>query len=158
MRAQVIMLRGDQHSGKSTTIRLVYDMLLANGARVVRTRVKEGAVNRDFNAILLYNYTLVVFHSTGDTLKQVSEHLADVGICGNNKVVGSNEVEVSVSKDVTSEIVAQYQFDRVVLVTACRADSKYDKLINVSKAIELRKCAADDIDNAKIAKSVVSHI
>ena len=152
------MLRGDQHSGKSTTIRLVYDMLLADGAKVVRARVKEGAVNRDFNAILLYNNTLVVFHSTGDTLKQVRDHLADVGICGNNKVVGSNEVEVSVSKDVTSEIVAQYQFDRVVLVTACRADSKYDKLIKVSKAIELRKFAADDIDNAKIAKSVLSHI
>ena len=152
------MLRGDQHSGKSTTIRLVYDMLLANGARVVRTRVKEGAVNRDFNAILLYNNTLVVFHSTGDTLKQVRGHLADVGICGNNKVVGSNEVEVSVSKDVTSAIVAQYQFDRIALVTACREDSIYDNLIKESKAIVLHKFAADDIDNAKIAKRVVSLI
>lgn len=152
------MLRGDQHSGKSTTIRLVYDMLLADGAKVVRARVKEGAVNRDFNAILLYNNTLVVFHSTGDTPKQVKAHLADVGICGNNMVVGSNEVEVSVSKDVTSEIVAQYQFDRVVLVTACRADSTYDSLIKESKAIVLHKFNADDIDDAIVAKRVLGLI
>lgn len=158
MRAQVIMLRGDQHSGKSTTIRLVYDMLLADGAKVVRTRVKEGAVNRDFNAILLYNNTLVVFHSTGDTPKQVREHLADVGIYGNNKVIGSNEVEVSTSTDVTEDIVSQYQFKRFVLVTACREDSTYDNLINDSKAIALLKFAADDIDNAIVAKRVVSLI
>ena len=158
MRAQVIMLRGDQHSGKSTTIRLVYDMLLVNGAKVVRTRVKEGAVNRDFNAILLYNNTLVVFHSTGDAPKQVKAHLADVGIGTSNSIIGSNEVEVDISNDVTAQIVTQNKFDRIILVTACREDSTYDSLIKESKAIVLHKFNADDIDDAIVAKRVLGLI
>lgn len=154
MKAQVIMLRGDGDAGKSTAIKLVYDMLLADGASIVRTRVQEGAVKRDFNAILLFNNTLVVFHSTGDTPNQVKDHLADVGISANNPIIGNNEVEVGISTDVTVEIVSQYQFDRVVLVTACRNEPKYDNLIKESKAIVLHKFNADDIDNAKVAKRV----
>lgn len=158
MRAQVIMLRGDGNTGKSTTIKLVYDMLLVAGAKVVRARVKEGAVNRDFNAILLYNNTLVVFHSTGDAPKQVKEHLADVGIGTNNPIIGSNEVEVNISNDVTAQIVNQNKFDRIILVTACRENSTYDSLIKASKAIVLHKFNADDIDNAKVAKRVLDLI
>lgn len=158
MRAQAIILRGEQHSGKSTTIRLVYDMLLADGAKVVRTRVKEGVVNRDFNTILLYNNTLVVFHSTGDAPKQLKEHLADVGIGTSNSIIGSNEVEVGISNDVTAQIVTQNKFDRIILVTACREDSTYDRLIKDSKAIVLHKFNADDIDNAKVAKRVLGLI
>lgn len=158
MRAQVIMLRGDGNTGKSTTIKLVYDMLLADGASIIRNRVQEGAIKRDFNAILLYNNTLVVFHSTGDTTRQVVDHLTDVGIGANNQVIGSNEVEVDISNDVTAQIVNQNKFDRIILVTACRADTKYDKLIKASKAIELHKFNADDIDNAKVAKRVLGLI
>ena len=66
----LIVLRGDQHQGKNTTIRLVYDILLFEGAQITTPRA-PGRNTADFETILTLNNQRIAICSAGDKLCNV---------------------------------------------------------------------------------------
>ena len=73
---KTIILYGGAGSGKSTTIRLLYYVLLYLGARIIRPR-SNGSFYRDFNCILYMDGKSVYLYSLGDTIKAVENALND---------------------------------------------------------------------------------
>ena len=67
---QTIILYGGSGSGKSTTIRLLYYILLYLRAKVLRPRSNHG-FSGDFNCILAFNGKKIYLHSLGDTIVSV---------------------------------------------------------------------------------------
>lgn len=136
--ARIIMLQGDKNVGKTTTIRLVYDSLLMKDAKIITPRQQEGAVKRDFSAILLYGTKLIIFHSTGDAPSQVEKHI------------------INIDKEVAA--ITNVVCQDVVLITACRKSRTYNKIIRASGAVVVQKTNADDMENVKVAKKVLQLI
>lgn len=67
---KLIVLRGDKHQGKTTTIRLVYDILLFEGAKITTPRT-PGRNTDDFETILEHNNQRIAICSAGDVLYNV---------------------------------------------------------------------------------------
>lgn len=62
---EIIMLRGGHSSGKTTTLNIVYDNLIAAGA-VSTNKQPLGGDPGDFSDLLHYNGMQVVFFTMGD--------------------------------------------------------------------------------------------
>ena len=73
---KAIILYGETGSGKSTTIRLLYYVLLYLVAKMIRTRSNKSFYN-DFNCILSVDGQSVYLYSLGDTIKAVENALND---------------------------------------------------------------------------------
>ena len=67
---KIIVVKGSPNSGKTTSIRLVYDLLLYLGAEIDVAR-KSDKIHIDFDAELLYNGNRIAISSAGDVLKNM---------------------------------------------------------------------------------------
>ena len=67
---KIIVVKGNPNSGKTTSIRLVYDILLYLGAEIDIAR-KYGKTHIDFDTELLYNGKRIAICSAGDVLKNI---------------------------------------------------------------------------------------
>ena len=70
---KIIALRGKNNSGKSSTIRLLYDLLVAHGYKVVSSNL--GHDGSDFRAVLKKRNALVGITSASDTYDLVHDDL-----------------------------------------------------------------------------------
>lgn len=73
---KIIVVKGNPNSGKTTSIRLVYDLLLYKGAKIDKPR-NSGKIYADFDTELLYNEKRVAISSAGDVLKNMRKTIAD---------------------------------------------------------------------------------
>jgi hypothetical protein len=73
---KIIALRGKGNSGKSTTIRILHDLLLQNEFRQVSSNLK--AEGGDFIAIFSKNEKYIGITSSGDTYDLVHQHLLEL--------------------------------------------------------------------------------
>ena len=72
----IIALRGKGNSGKSTTIRLLYDILLQDGFQLIQSNFQiEGG---DFIAVYSKMSNLIGITSSGDTYDLVYDHLQNL--------------------------------------------------------------------------------
>ena len=71
---KLIVLRGGPNEGKTTTLRLVYDILLFQGARIVVPRA-PGRNTYDFKTVLEYEEKRIAIYSAGDLLYDVEEKI-----------------------------------------------------------------------------------
>ncbi len=67
---KIIVVKGNPNSGKTTSIRLVYDMLLYFGAEIEKPR-SSGKTYTDFDTELLYKEKRIAISSAGDVLKNI---------------------------------------------------------------------------------------
>ncbi|MDE5690663.1 MAG: hypothetical protein K2I13_00345 [Alistipes sp.] len=68
---KIIMLRGKDYSGKTTTLNLVYDELVNNRKAKVCSYVKLGWKGDDFACTLDYNNQKVAIFSMGDYVDDI---------------------------------------------------------------------------------------
>lgn len=71
---KIIVIKGNPNSGKTTSIRLVYDLLLYKGAKIDKPR-NSGKTYADFDTELLYKEKRVAISSVGDVLKNIHKTL-----------------------------------------------------------------------------------
>ena len=67
---KIIVVKGNPNSGKTTSIRLVYDLLLYKGATITNPR-NSGKAYTDFDTELLYDKKRIAISSAGDVLKNI---------------------------------------------------------------------------------------
>lgn len=67
---KIIVVKGNPNSGKTTSIRLVYDLLLYKGATISKAR-GLGKTYADFDTELLYKEKRIAISSAGDVLKNI---------------------------------------------------------------------------------------
>ena len=67
---KIIVVKGNPNSGKTTSIRLVYDLLLYKGATITKPR-NSGKTYTDFDTELLYDKKRIAISSAGDVLKNI---------------------------------------------------------------------------------------
>lgn len=72
----IIALRGRGNSGKSTTIRLLYDLLLQNGYQIISSNLNT--VGGDFVAVFSKNGKTIGVTSSGDTYDLVHDRLDEL--------------------------------------------------------------------------------
>lgn len=77
---KIIVIKGNPNSGKTTSIRLVYDILLYLGAEIDIAR-KYGKTHIDFDTELLYNGKRIAISSAGDLLKNIHKTVSDHDSC-----------------------------------------------------------------------------
>ena len=77
---KIIVIKGNQNSGKTTSIRLVYDILLYLGAEIDIAR-KYGKTHIDFDTELIYNGKRIAISSAGDVLKNIHKTVSDRDGC-----------------------------------------------------------------------------
>ncbi len=77
---KIIVVKGNPNSGKTTSIRLVYDILLYLGAEIDVER-KDGKTYIDFDAELLYNGKRIAISSAGDVLKNMHDTVTNHKDC-----------------------------------------------------------------------------
>jgi hypothetical protein len=70
-----IALLGEGNSGKTTTLNLVYHLLIGNGATVVDEKTKILPDREDFEGVLLYNGKKIAFYSWGDYTDRIEEKI-----------------------------------------------------------------------------------
>ena len=73
---KIIVVKGNPNSGKTTSIRLVYDLLLYMGAEIAVARTSEKP-HTDFDAELLYDEKRIAISSAGDVLKNMRKTIAN---------------------------------------------------------------------------------
>lgn len=73
---KIIVVKGNPNSGKTTSIRLVYDLLLYMGAEIAVARTSE-KLHTDFDTELLYDEKRIAISSAGDVLKNMRKTIAD---------------------------------------------------------------------------------
>lgn len=85
---RTIVLRGDAHCGKTTTLRMLYDELITQSTTLEPITEWGEPTNLDFCTMLLYNGCKVAIYSMGDlsrhTVAAVREYRAkgaDILIC-----------------------------------------------------------------------------
>lgn len=72
----IIALRGKGNSGKSTTIRILHDLILSNGYQQISSNFRgDGG---DFTAIFSKKGKLIGVTSSGDTYDLVHDHLQEL--------------------------------------------------------------------------------
>lgn len=77
---KIIVIKGNPNSGKTTSIRLVYDLLLYKGAKIDKPR-NSGKTYADFDTELLYNGKRIAISSAGDLLKNIHKTVSDHDGC-----------------------------------------------------------------------------
>lgn len=126
---KLIVLRGDQRRGKTTTIRLVYDTLLVNGAKIMTPR-KQGRNTADFETILEYKNQRIAICSAGDVLCNVVANI--------NKFDQMQNIDV--------------------LIIASRPFASLHAQIGSFHPIYRDKLPKDDLNNVEDARFILSKI
>lgn len=78
---KLIVVKGNPNSGKTTSIRLVYDLLLYKGAKIDKPR-NSGKIYADFDTELLYKEKRIAISSAGDVLKNIHKTINRHEGCG----------------------------------------------------------------------------
>ncbi|WP_430408701.1 hypothetical protein [Kordia sp.] len=88
---RIIALRGEGNCGKTTTLNLVYDDLIAKGATVFIAKKQVGGDKRDFETVLIYHGKKIAFFTMGDYSIYLIEAIikyealkVDILICASN--------------------------------------------------------------------------
>jgi len=128
---KLIVLRGDPNQGKTTTLRLVYDILLYLGARIVVPRT-PGRNTDDFKTVLDYDKKgkRVAISSKGDLLYDVEDKIG--------------------------EFAEQGDID--VLIIASRPFSSLDARIGSYHPIYREKQPKSNLSNIEDARFIIDHI
>lgn len=125
---KIIVVKGNPNSGKTTSIRLVYDLLLYKGAKIDKPR-NSGKIYADFDTELLYNEKRVAINSAGDLLKNIHKTVSDHDGC-----------------DIL--ITASRNFRR----------SSLDRIFSGYDVVYIKKEKRGDKENIATAKEVLQHI
>lgn len=125
---KIIVIKGNPNSGKTTSIRLVYDLLLYKGAKIDKPR-NSGKIYADFDTELLYNEKRVAISSAGDLLKNIHKTVSDHNGC-----------------DIL--ITASRNFRR----------SSLDRIFSGYDVVYIKKEKRGDKENIATAKAVLQHI
>lgn len=125
---KIIVIKGNPNSGKTTSIRLVYDLLLYKGAKIDKPR-NSGKIYADFDTELLYNEKRVAISSAGDLLKNIHKTVSDHDGC-----------------DIL--IIASRNFRR----------SSLDRIFSGYDVVYIKKEIRGDKENIATAKEVLQYI
>ncbi|MBR2367883.1 MAG: hypothetical protein IKA81_04680 [Alistipes sp.] len=125
---KIIVIKGNPNSGKTTSIRLVYDLLLYKGAKIDKPR-NSGKTYADFDTELLYNGKNIAISSAGDLLKNIHKTVSDHDGC-----------------DIL--ITASRNFRR----------SSLDRIFSDYDVVYIKKEKRGDRENIATAKEVLQHI
>lgn len=139
---KTIILRGYQGSGKTTTIRLVYDILLSRGAKIVVPRTK--IMGRDFYSVVRYKGKTIYICSEGDNKNDINSH---IGIAISGHIIYTNQNGENVNINVACDIyIGASHFADTTFI------SKYNPVIIDKTGIK------DDICNVKDAIKIIRNI
>ena len=119
----IIMLIGKSNCGKTTTCKCLYQELITNNAKIIKTTYKEKC--GDFSCKLNYNEKIIVIKSAGDSRNRVSDALkkqCDILICACrssfNDIITSAMQEASsfspIDKEKTSDENAKSQIINII--------------------------------------------
>ena len=125
---KIIVVKGNPNSGKTTSIRLLYDLLLYKGAKIDKPR-NSGKIYADFDTELLYNEKRVAINSAGDLLKNIHKTVSDHDGC-----------------DIL--ITASRNFRR----------SSLDRIFSGYDVVYIKKEKRGDKENIATAKEVLQHM
>ncbi len=139
---KTIILRGYQGSGKTTTIRLVYDILLSRGAKIVVPRTT--IMGRDFDSVVRYKGKTIYICSEGDNRNDINLHIG-IAISGHIIYTHQNGENVNINADCDIYIGASHFADTTFI-------SEYNPVIIDKTGIK------DDICNAKDAIKIIRNI
>lgn len=128
---KIIVVKGNQNIGKTTSIRLAYDIALYLGAAIITPRNIEDKPHNDFETVLFYNGKRIGFHSGGDLLKSFEEVIDDYK-----------------EKKCDTLVMASRNFDQ----------TKLDSIFSGHDVEYLYKAKADDIENINIARNIVANM
>ncbi len=126
---KLIVLRGNPNQGKTTTLRLVYDILLYLGAQIVVPR-SQGRNTDDFKTVLDYGGKRVAISSAGDLLYDVGEKI--------DEFAGRGDIDV--------------------LISASRPFSSLDARIGSYHPIYRDKLPKSDSNNIEDARFIINNI
>lgn len=126
---KLIVLRGEPNHGKTTTLRLVYDILLYQGARILTPRA-HGRNTDDFKTELDYAGKHIAIYSAGDLLYDIEEKIG--------------------------EFAGQGNID--VLIIASRQFSSLDARIGSYHPTYRDKLPKSDLNNIEDARFIIAHI
>lgn len=125
---KIIVIKGNPNSGKTTSIRLVYDLLLYKGAKIDKPR-NSGKTYADFDTELLYNEKRVAISSAGDVLKNIHKTMSDHDGC-DILITASRNFKQSSLDEIFSDYDVEY------IKKEKRGDEE-----NISTANEILQCA-----------------
>ena len=126
---KIIVVKGNQNTGKTTSIRLAYDIALYLGAAIITPRNIEDKPHNDFETVLFYNGKRIGFYSAGDLRYTLSI------------IVGKHS-------DCDTLVMASRNFDQ----------TKLDSIFSGHDVEYLYKTKADDIENINIARNIVANM
>lgn len=126
---KLIVLRGDPNQGKTTTLRLVYDILLYLGAQIAEPRT-PGRNTDDFKTVLDYKEKRIAISSMGDLLYDVEDKIGEFA--------GRGDIDV--------------------LIIASRLFSSLDARIGSYHPIYREKLPKSDSNNIEDARFIINHI
>lgn len=125
---KIIVIKGNPNSGKTTSIRLVYDMLLYFGAEIEKPR-SSGKTYTDFDTELLYKEKRIAISSAGDVLKNI------------HKTINRHE-----------------GCDILVTASRNFRQSSLDRIFSGYDVVYIKKEKRGDKENIATAKEVLQHI
>ena len=128
---KIIVVKGNQNTGKTTSIRLAYDIALYLGAAIITPRNIEDKPHNDFETVIFYNGKRIGFHSGGDLLKSFEEVIDDY---------------------------KEKKCDRLVMASRNFDQTKLDSIFSGHDVEYLYKTKADDIENINIARNIVANM
>lgn len=126
---RIIVVKGAPNTGKTTAIRLAYDIALYLGAAIIKPRNTADKPHADFDAVLFYQGRRIGFHSGGDLRYMLP------------KIVDSHN-------DCDTLVMASRNFDQ----------TKLDSFFSGHSVEYLHKTTADDIENIDIARNIVVNL
>lgn len=128
---KIIVVKGNQNTGKTTSIRLAYDIALYLGAAIITPRNIEDKPHNDFETVIFYNGKRIGFHSGGDLLKSFEEVIDDY---------------------------KEKKCDTLVMASRNFGQTKLDSIFSGHDVEYLYKTKADDIENINIARNIVANM
>jgi len=119
---RIIALEGDSSCGKTTTLNLVYDVLISKGAVVSVSKTKVGGDPKDFEIILTYMGKKVAIYTMGDYSKSTIEAIEkydllgiDVLICAiNTRFKRPIKKILTYSNDIVVKSVTNVSANRII--------------------------------------------
>ena len=126
---RIIIVKGAPNTGKTTAIRLAYDIALYLGAAIITPRNSADKPHVDFDAVLFYRGKRIGFHTAGDLRYTLSV------------IVGKHS-------DCDTLVMASRNFDQ----------TKLDSIFSGHDVEYLYKTKADDIENINIARNIVANM
>lgn len=126
---RIIVVKGAPNTGKTTAIRLAYDIALYLGAAVIVSRNAKSKPHADFDTVLLYQGRRIGFHTAGDLRRTLTDIVSKHSNCD-------------------TLVMASRNFDK----------TKLDSIFSGHNVVFLHKTMADDIENVDIARNIVVNL